>query len=82
MRRIARCTPIENGRVEPGIQGSSERLLDAWRFPRRFGLYLALDHRQGEIITEVLGGSGNLNLGTQFETRLCHEFTVLLRESH
>ena len=34
---------------------------------------------RGEIITEILGGSGTLNLGTHFETRPYH---VLLRESH
>lgn len=71
-----------------------ERASRAWdpRVQRTFARRLALSptvrplsrarSSQGEIITEVLGGSGNLNLGTQFETRLCHEFTVLLRESH
>ena len=34
---------------------------------------------RGEIITEILGGSGTLNLGTHFETRPYH---VLPKESH
>lgn len=72
--------PRQERRAEPGSRAPRERLLEAWRLPRRFGLVSCWTSARGDL-AGVRGESGTLNLESRCEARPRRASMVLRRES-